>query len=162
MAEQIAGNNWVTFLGAGPNLASAHFGAAKLFEGPQKPGVATNIEEWAHEEYFVSGAGTPIFLIAPQGASFDRAGEILSELNFIGANPVFISDMKPQDTRGVYIPLSTGLPEEFTPLLAALPLSQFAFHLTRVSGQERFEFPSPEVAEEHYETIHRVTEGEPA
>jgi len=162
VAEQIAGHNWVTFLGAGPNLASAHFGAAKLFEGPRKPGVATNIEEWAHEEYFVSGAGTPVFLIAPRGASFDRAGEILSELNFIGANPVFISDMKPQNTRGAYIPLATGLPEEFTPLLAALPLSQFAFHLTRACGLERFEFPSPEVAEEHYETIHRVTEGEPA
>jgi sugar/nucleoside kinase (ribokinase family)/fructoselysine-6-P-deglycase FrlB-like protein len=162
VAEQIAGHNWVTFLGAGPNLASAQFGAAKLFEGPQKLSVATNIEEWAHEEYFVSGAGTPVFLIAPRGASFDRAGEILSELNFIEANTVFISDMKPHDTRGVYIPLAPGLPEEFTPVLAALPLSQFAFHLTRASGRERFEFPSPEVAEEHYETIHRATEGEPA
>ena len=162
VAEQIARHNWITFLGAGPNLASAQFGAAKLFEGPQKLGVATNIEEWAHEEYFVSGAGTPIFLIAPQGASFDRAGEILSELNFIGANPVFISDMKPQETCGAYIPLAPGLPEEFTPLLAALPLSQFAFHLTRASGQERFEFTSPEMAKEHYETLHRATEGEPA
>jgi fructoselysine-6-P-deglycase FrlB-like protein/sugar/nucleoside kinase (ribokinase family) len=162
VAEQIAGQNWITFLGAGPNLASARFGAAKLFEGPQKLGVATNIEEWAHEEYFVSGAGTPVLLIAPSGASFDRAGEILSELNFIGANPVFISDVQPQNTRGAYIPLAPGLPEEFSPLLAALPLSQFAFHLTRASGQERFEFPSPEVAKEHYETIHRATEGEPA
>jgi fructoselysine-6-P-deglycase FrlB-like protein len=162
VAERIAGHDWITFLGAGPNLATAQFGAAKLFEGPQIPGVATNIEEWAHEEYFVSGAGTPVFLIAPSGASHDRAGEILSELNFIGANPVFISDMKPQNSSGTYIPLASGLPEEFTPLLAALPLSQFAFHLTRTSGQERFEFASPEVAEEHYETIHRVTEGEPA
>jgi fructoselysine-6-P-deglycase FrlB-like protein/sugar/nucleoside kinase (ribokinase family) len=162
VAEQIAGHDWITFLGAGPNLASAHFGAAKLFEGPQKLGVATNIEEWAHEEYFVSGAGTPVFLIAPSGASFDRASEILSELNFIGANPVFLSDRKPQVTPGAYIPLAPGLPEEFSPLLAALPLSQFAFHLTRASGQERFEFPSPEAAQEHYETIHRVTEGEPA
>jgi len=34
--------------------------------------------------------------------------------------------------------------------------------LTQSSGQERFEFPNPEVAKEHYETIHRATEGEPA
>ena len=162
VAEQIAGHNWITFLGAGPNLATAQFGAAKLFEGPGKLGVATNIEEWAHEEYFVSGAGTPVFLIAPSGASHDRAGEILSELDFIGAHPVFISDVQPKETRGAYIPLAPGLPEEFSPLLAALPLSQFAFHLTQASGQERFEFPSPEVAKEHYETIHRATEGEPA
>jgi fructoselysine-6-P-deglycase FrlB-like protein len=162
LTERIAKRDWVTFLGAGPNLATAHFGAAKLFEGPQKLGVATNIEEWAHEEYFVSGAGTPVFLIAPSGASFDRASEILSELNFIGADPVFISDASPLATPGTFIPLAPGLPEEFSPLLAALPLSLFAFYLSRASGQERFEFPSPEAAQEHYETIHRVTEGEPA
>jgi len=62
----------------------------------------------------------------------------------------------------MFFPLASGLPEEFSPLLAALPLSLFAFHLTRATGQERFEFASPEAAQEHYETIHRVTEGEPA
>jgi fructoselysine-6-P-deglycase FrlB-like protein/sugar/nucleoside kinase (ribokinase family) len=162
VAEQLVKQNWLTFLGAGPNLATAHFGAAKMFEGPQKLGVATNIEEWAHEEYFVSGAGTPVFLIAPSGASFDRAAEILSELNFIGAYPVLISDMRPEHLQAALIPLAPGLPEEFSPLLAALPLSLFAFHLSRASGQERFEFASPEVAREHYETIHRIAQGEPA
>jgi len=161
-AEQLVKQNWLTFLGAGPNLATAHFGAAKMFEGPQKLGVATNIEEWAHEEYFVSGANTPVFLVAPSGASFDRATEILSELNFIGAHPVLISDMRPDNMHSTFIPLARGLPEEFSPLLAALPLSLFAFHLSRASGQERFEFASPEVAQEHYETIHRATQGEPA
>jgi sugar/nucleoside kinase (ribokinase family)/fructoselysine-6-P-deglycase FrlB-like protein len=162
VAEQLVKHNWLTFLGAGPNLATAHFGAAKMCEGPQKLGVATNIEEWAHEEYFVSGAGTPVFLIAPAGASLDRATEILSELNFIGAHPVLISDRHPSQEHGSFIPLAPGLPEEFSPLLTALPLSLFAFHLSRASGQERFEFASPEVAREHYETIHRATQGEPA
>jgi glucosamine--fructose-6-phosphate aminotransferase (isomerizing) len=162
LARRMSKHHWVTFLGAGPNLATARFGAAKLFEGPQRLGVATNIEEWAHEEYFVSGAGTPVFLIAPSGASFDRAGEILSELNFIGADAVFVSDRRPQLAPGTFIPLAAGLPEEFSPLLTALPLSLFAFYLTQVSNQERFEFPSPEAAQEHYETIHRVTQGEPA
>jgi glucosamine 6-phosphate synthetase-like amidotransferase/phosphosugar isomerase protein len=125
VAERFVKHDWLTFLGAGPNLATAHFGAAKMFEGPQKLGVATNIEEWAHEEYFVS-------------------------------------DTRPLGEPGTFIPLAPGLPEEFSPLLAALPLSLFAFYLSRASGQERFEFPGPEVAQEHYETIHRVTQGEPA
>ena len=162
LAQSMANPDWLTFLGAGPNLATAHFGAAKLFEGPQKLGIATNIEEWAHEEYFVSGPGTPVFLIAPTGASFIRACEILSELNFIGANSVFISDTKPPVTPGAFIPLAKGLPEEFSPLLAALPLSLFAFYLSRATGQERFEFPSQHAAQEHYETIHRTTQEEPA
>jgi len=162
LTESMANPDWLTFLGAGPNLATAHFGAAKLFEGPRKLGIATNIEEWAHEEYFVSGPGTPVFLVAPTGASFNRACEILSELNFIGANSVFISDTRPPVTPGAFIPLATGLPEEFSPLLAALPLSLFAFYLSRASGHARFEFPSQEAAQEHYETIHRVAQEEPA
>lgn len=162
VAEQCSQHDWLTFLGAGPNLASAHFGAAKLFEGPQRLGVATNIEEWAHEEYFVSGTGTPVLLIAPTGASFDRAGEILSELNFIGANSIFLSDRRPDLPPGTFIPLAPGLPEELSPLLAALPLSLLGFYLSRARGQERFAFASPAVAEEHYATIHRATQGEPA
>lgn len=162
VAEQLVRHDWLTFLGAGPNLATARFGAAKLFEGPQKLGVATNIEEWAHEEYFVSGAGTPVLLIAPAGAAFDRANEILSELRFIGANSVFVSDVRPSVEPGTFIPLAPGLPEELSPLLASLPLSLLGFYLSRAGGQEHFEFSSPETAQEHYETIHRATRGEPA
>jgi sugar/nucleoside kinase (ribokinase family) len=162
LAERLAKREWFTFLGAGPNLASAQFGAAKLFEGPQKLGVATNIEEWAHEQYFVSGADTPVFVIAPGGASFDRAGEILSELRYVGADSVWIGDTPPPLVPGTLLSLAPGLPEEFSPLLATLPLSLFAYFLTRASGQAHFEFPSPQAAQEHYETIHRVTQGEPA
>lgn len=161
LAERFASHPWITFLGAGPNLATAHFGAAKLFEGPQKLGVATNIEEWAHEEYFVSGPDTPTLLIAPSGASFDRACEILSELRFIGADAAFISDAQPPYEPRTFVPLAESS-EAFSPLLAALPLSLFAFYLSRAAGQERFAFPSPEAAREHYDTIHRVKRGEPA
>ena len=162
VAQRVFKRNWITFLGAGPNLATARFGAAKLFEGPQKLGVSTNIEEWAHEEYFVSGVGTPVLLIAPTGASFDRANEILSELAFIGADTIFISDKQPAIKPTTFLPLASGLTEEFSPLLAALPLSLFAFHLTRTSEQAQFSFASPEAAREHYETLHRATLGEPA
>ncbi len=162
LAQRVVRHDWLTFLGAGPNLATARFGAAKLFEGPQKLGVSTNIEEWAHEEYFISGTNTPVLLIAPSGAAFDRANEMLSELSFIGADTTFISDKRPAITPTTFFPLAPGLPEEFSPLLAALPLSLFAFHLTRVSGQEQFSFASPEAAREHYETLHRATMGEPA
>jgi sugar/nucleoside kinase (ribokinase family)/fructoselysine-6-P-deglycase FrlB-like protein len=161
-AQRLVQKDWITFLGAGPNMATAEFGAAKLFEGPQKLGVATSIEEWAHEEYFISGTGTPICIIAPFGAAFDRANEILAELNFIGADTVFISDTKPALETGTYIPIIGTVPEEFSPLLTALPLSLLAFYLTQVSGQHEFAFPSPEAAQEHYETIHRATKGEPA
>lgn len=162
LAQRVVKHDWLTFLGAGPNMATARFGAAKLFEGPQKLGVATNIEEWAHEEYFISGAGTPVLLIAPSGAAFDRACEILSELTFLGADAAFLSDTQPTIAPTTFLPLASGLSEEFSPLLTALPLSLFAFHLARSGGQTQFSFSSPEAAQEHYETLHRVTMGEPA
>ncbi|MGH3393429.1 MAG: SIS domain-containing protein, partial [Streptosporangiaceae bacterium] len=45
-AARISSGRFVTFLGAGPNEATARFGAAKLFEGAQQIAVATNTEEW--------------------------------------------------------------------------------------------------------------------
>ncbi len=89
-----------------------------------------------------------MFLIAPGGASFDRAGEILSELRYAGCNSVWIGDTQPPVAPGTLLGLAPGLPEEFSPLLATLPLSLFAFHLTRASGHERFAFPSPEAAQD--------------
>jgi fructoselysine-6-P-deglycase FrlB-like protein/sugar/nucleoside kinase (ribokinase family) len=162
VANRISRRGNITFLGAGPNVASAAFGAAKLFEGPQMQATVTNLEEWAHEEYFVTRPGDPVIVVAPTGASFDRAAEILSELDFIKADSVFISDAVPTIRPTTLIPLAPGLPEEFSPVLAALPLSLLAYHLTEARGQQSFEFSSREAAREHYETIHRATVGEPA
>ncbi|MGI8720819.1 MAG: PfkB family carbohydrate kinase [Geodermatophilaceae bacterium] len=152
---------WVAFLGAGPNEATARFGAAKLFEGPQQVGVSTNLEEWAHEEYFVTGRGDPVVLVDPSGASHDRAMEILDELRFIQARPIVVSDVAPG--RGaLHVPLAPGVSEELSPLLACLPLSLIGFHLARLCGKESYNFPSEAAKAEHYETIHRVTVGWPA
>ncbi|HEV2029158.1 MAG TPA: PfkB family carbohydrate kinase, partial [Candidatus Dormibacteraeota bacterium] len=162
LANRVAERANIAFLGAGPNLASAAFGAAKLFEGPQMPATVTNLEEWAHGEYFITRMQDPVIVVAPTGASFDRAAEILSELAFIKADSILVSDAVPTIRPGTLIPLAPGLPEEFSPVLAALPLSLLAYHLTQARGQESFEFPSREAAREHYETIHRATVGEPA
>ena len=90
----MVGARVITFLGAGPNEASAKFGAAKLFEGAQQIALSTNLEEWAHEQYFITRPGEPVVLIAPSGAAADRAAEILSELNYIEAAPIFVSDRR--------------------------------------------------------------------
>jgi ribokinase len=161
VAGRLIGRPWVSFAGAGPNEASARFGAAKMFEGPQIMGVATNLEEWAHEEYFVTGAGTPVVMVAPSGASFDRAREILDELAFVGADAVLVSD-EPAPAPAAWLPLAAGLPEEFSPLLAALPLSLLGFLVSEATGKRSYNFLSPEAEREHYETIHRDTRGTPA
>ncbi len=163
-ARALLGGSWATFLGAGPNEATARFGAAKLFEGPQRLAVSTNLEEWAHEEYFVTRPGDPVVLVNPSGAGHDRGLEILSELRFVGATPVVISDAEPEG-RGPeehWLPLAPGVPEELSPVTAALPLALIGFHLAGLVGKRSYNFPSEEARTEHYDTIHRATLGDPA
>lgn len=165
-ADVLLSAPWTAFLGAGPNEATARFGAAKLIEAAQRLGVATNLEEWAHEEYFVTSAGDPVVLINPSGAGHDRGLEILSELAFIGARPIVISDIPPATGMSPGSPLllatANGVPEELSPVTACLPLALVGFHLAQAAGTRSYNFPSAAAKDEHYDTIHRVTIGEPA
>ena len=161
VAKKLVGARMTTFLGGGPNEASAKFGAAKFFEGAQQIALSSNVEEWAHEQYFITRPGEPVVLVAPTGASFDRAVEILSELDYIEATPVLVSDQTPPGP-AAHLPLPGGVCEELTPVLAAIPLSQIGLHLMRLNGKRSYNFPDEAAAREHYETIHRATIGEPA
>jgi fructoselysine-6-P-deglycase FrlB-like protein len=161
LAARMTSAPFVTFLGAGPNEATARFGAAKLFEGSQQIAVATNVEEWAHEEYFITRPNDPVIIVAPAGAARDRAWEILSELEFIQADAVVVSDVEPPGRAG-FLRLAAGAPEELSPVLAALPLAQLGFQLARLAGKRSYNFPSDQAKDEHYATIHRATLGEPA
>ena len=160
-AEQLVGARMTTFLGAGPNEATAKFGAAKVFEGAQQLAVTTNLEEWAHEQYFITRPGDPVVLVAPSGAATDRAAEILAEVNYVDAAPVFVSDQPPL-LPALHLPLAGGAGEELSPVLASLPLSQLGLHLMRLNGKRSYNFPDEDARREHYDTIHRVTIGEPA
>ena len=161
LAARMVSGRFVTFLGAGPNEATARFGAAKLFEASQQIALATNVEEWAHEEYFITRPGDPVIVVAPAGAARDRAWEILSELEFIRADATVVSDVEPPG-RVACLRLAAGAPEELSPVLAALPLAQVGFHLARLAGKRSYNFPSEQAKDEHYATIHRTTLGDPA
>jgi glucosamine--fructose-6-phosphate aminotransferase (isomerizing) len=164
-AERLAAAPASTFIGAGPSRATAAFGAAKLFEGPQRHGVVQDLEEWAHEQYFISGPATPIVVVAPSGASRDRAAELLAEMAFIGAPAILVSDVTDDAaarSAAIRLPVAAGLDEAASPILTCLPLAQAAFFVAERLGTRSYGFPSPEHEREHYETIHRATRGEPA
>lgn len=162
LAQRLTRAPWITFVGAGPNVATAKFGAAKMFEGPQRLAVATDIEEWAHEQYFISGHGTPVVVVAPDGAARDRADEILSELLFIGADATLLGQRPPQKKGVGYIPLVGDVGEELSPFLASLPLSLLGFFVAEATGKRSYNFPNEAAEREHYDTIHRATMGDPA
>ncbi len=163
-ARLVAAAPITMFIGAGPSRAAAAFGAAKLFEGPQRHAVAQDLEEWAHEQYFVSGPTTPIVVVAPAGASHDRALELLDEMAFIGAPTFLVSDLPAPAgrLRERHLPVAPGLDETASGLLTPLPLAQLAFFVSEILGTRSYGFPTLEHEREHYATIHRDTRHEPA
>lgn len=73
------GGRWVDraaflFVGAGPGLAAAMFGACKIREGCEGYGWALGTEEFHH--YDIVHPGDPVFLIAPDDAAYPRAVDV--------------------------------------------------------------------------------------
>ena len=62
----------------------------------------------------------------------------------------------------LWLPLGPGVPEELSPVTAALPLALMGFHLAELAGKQSYNFPNEAARTEHYDTIHRATIGEPA
>src|SRR5204863_9136600 len=81
----------IDVVGGGPSLGTALFGRAKLIESAHALGGAHELEEWAHEEFFCTGPGTMTIVVAPPGASHDRAVEQLEAASKVGATTVAVS-----------------------------------------------------------------------
>ncbi len=81
------GARWVDrtaflFVGAGPGLAAAMFGACKIREGCEGYGWVLGTEEFHH--YDVVHPGDPVFLIAPDDASYSRAVDVARAVHDAG------------------------------------------------------------------------------
>src|SRR5581483_11561162 len=77
LAPRVPFDAKIAFLGAGPNYGTAFFSMAKMIEAARHNTIGQELEEWAHEQYFVTDANTYTFVLAPRGAGVDRAREQL-------------------------------------------------------------------------------------
>ena len=130
-------------LGGGPSYATALFGAAKLFEMPQLQGVPVELEEWAHEQYFLTRSGSVCLVIAPPGASVDRAREQMEGAAEMGARTVAICDRNDTATAAlaeVHFDIAGELSEEYSPLIYCVPLELLAVGLCRALERPAFGF----------------------
>jgi glutamine---fructose-6-phosphate transaminase (isomerizing) len=133
-------------LGGGPNYATALFMAAKLFEMPQVQGVPVELEEWAHEQYFLTRPRTPILVVVPPGKSVDRAREQMMGAKEMGATVVAICDPEDAETQALAdttFPIMGRMAEEFSPLTYCIPGELFAVALSQALNKPAFSFISP-------------------
>jgi glucosamine--fructose-6-phosphate aminotransferase (isomerizing) len=125
-------------LGAGPGLAVADYGAAKLLEAAGHHAYARDLEEWAHLNYFdARPADIATVLVAPPGSVAEsRAVEILRYLDKLGRSVVVIGGGEAASAATALghtaIPVA-ALPEPWSPLALSVP-ALIAAHLAEQQG----------------------------
>jgi glucosamine 6-phosphate synthetase-like amidotransferase/phosphosugar isomerase protein len=136
VAERAAerGATGVRILAAGPHLATAEYGVAKLVELTRVPGWSDDIEEFAHRQFWSTDARELIVYLVPSAALAARAAvaaTALAEMGFetwaieSGGYPMLTA------TRRLELP---AVPEWLAGLVLPLPLQLLAYRLARATG----------------------------
>jgi glucosamine 6-phosphate synthetase-like amidotransferase/phosphosugar isomerase protein len=127
-------------LGGGPNYATAYFGMAKWFEGLTRPVHVSQLEEWAHEHYFMTGEKTDTIILLPPGKGRDRGLEQAEAARDMGSRVIIIGeegDRPAEAASDVYFAMPAGLPEAVTPFVYKLPFEYLSCH---ISDQQKIAF----------------------
>jgi glutamine---fructose-6-phosphate transaminase (isomerizing) len=128
-------------LGSGPDLGAVSFGVAKFLEAAATVGVAQDLEEWAHEQYFATGEGTTTFICSTTPATDERARRVARSVAAVGGLPVTIG--VENDASGpVNIPLPKTSPM-LAPLVAWVPLAVMALEYARHHESSPFGIDRP-------------------
>jgi glucosamine--fructose-6-phosphate aminotransferase (isomerizing) len=129
----------IVIIGGGPNYSTSLFGMAKQIESAHHNTTAQELEEWAHEQYFCTKAGTLTIVIAPPGASVDRAREQLQAIRDMGGQSAVICSEKDEKTKSLAdivwaVPDTLPGDECLTPLLYQIPLQIFSYSYAQAVG----------------------------
>jgi len=146
----------IIFIGGGPNYGTAFFSRAKIFEAARAYASGQELEEWAHEQYFVTGPDTYTFVIAPPGAAVGRAREQLWAANEMGSTTVALSDADDAETAAlakVHLPMFGGRDEVLSPLAYCIPGELFAFFYAVSKNLKMMGFDNAHVKEVNFRQI---------
>ena len=149
-------NDKLIFIGGGPNYGTAFFSMAKMFEAARVHAAGQELEEWAHEQYFVTDKNTYTFVISPPGASVDRAREQLWAANERGSITVAFCDAGDAETAAlakVPVPVYGGADEALSPLTYCLPGELFAFFYAVPKKLVMLGFDDPHLKEVNFQQI---------
>ncbi|SLM18810.1 Glucosamine 6-phosphate synthetase, contains amidotransferase and phosphosugar isomerase domain [uncultured spirochete] len=155
-AEKLPVERRLMILGGGPNYATAFFSVAKLFEGLRHPASAVEMEEWAHEEYFISDKDASVFVIVPPGESRSRALEQMRAAHDMGAEVIAIcsaADVEIEKYADVLFPISGAIREELTPFIYCVPFELFSCYLSSVRNKFFLGFDDPKRREVNFRQI---------
>jgi glucosamine--fructose-6-phosphate aminotransferase (isomerizing) len=142
LAEQLDGIDTIWAVGAGPSRGTAQYCAAKYHEQMPINGICTDLEEWAHLEYFLTlnwGKRSVVMVIAPPGNSFDRAQEIVTGIAGAGGRAIVVTESPEAAFPEAHARFDLGLPlsEFLSPMIYHLPAQLLVLHMARRAGIAR-------------------------
>ena len=116
-------------LGGGPNFATAYFGMAKWHEALTRPCHASELEEWAHEEYFHTDENTDTFVLLPPGGGHSRGLEQATAAREMGSRVIIIgaaTDEAAQRSADIFFAMPPDIPEPLTPFIYKAPFEHLS------------------------------------
>lgn len=93
-AHKLTGLDTLWIIGAGPSNGTARYCAAKFHEQLPWNGIAEDLEEWAHLQYFLTlrwKERSVAFVLAPPGNSLDRAEELVEGIHGVGGRAFVVA-----------------------------------------------------------------------
>ena len=128
-------------LGSGPDAGSANFGVAKFIEAASVVGVAQDVEEWAHEQYFTTTADSTVIIVCTLAPGRGRAARVARSATRLGAGVVSVGF--PLGSAGeVNLPGPTG-PGVIPELWSWAPLARCALTYARATRRLPFGIEHP-------------------
>jgi glucosamine--fructose-6-phosphate aminotransferase (isomerizing) len=90
-------------LGGGPNYPTAKFNVAKMYEACRYPAHVSQLEEWAHEEYFITDEDAEVFVMAPLNSLAKPYWQILHHGTWINVKIVSLGKLSDLPERNISV-----------------------------------------------------------
>lgn len=122
-------------IGRGYNYATAFELGLKLKELTYVMASSYSSADFRHGPIATIDSGMPVFLVAPQDATYGDMLELAKDLKKREAELLIISEEQQiLDLATTQLPLPAAVPEWLNPITAILPGQVFALHLTQAKG----------------------------
>lgn len=125
------GRTW--FLGAGPDRATAKFGALKFWEAAGMEAWWDDLEEFGHGSQLMSRPGDRAVLIA-SGPGCQRAGEMVGGLEKMGMDVLLVGGTEMASDEHPHLFTTDDLDPALHPLVSCLPLQVLTYLQAEARG----------------------------
>jgi glucosamine 6-phosphate synthetase-like amidotransferase/phosphosugar isomerase protein len=163
IASSFTQNRKTVILGGGPNFATAYFGMAKWHEALTRPCHTSELEEWAHEEYFVTDELTDTFILLPPGGGRSRGLEQATAAKEMGSRVLAIAAQGDEDAERVadiFFGMPPNIPEQLTPFVYKAPFEHLSCQIAHQQKIPFLGFHNPKRQQVNFRQIFNSAESE--